>query len=134
MYFKIFVLLPFRLLICRFLICNIHTYINVAEFVMKHLTYKLIVNVTHPLYESRMWWIPDPRDSVRKSVQPPDINVTVSDSVRPRDISKTVSETSETKASAIAASVLSGAPLTPSLPKKCRRRRRRIGRQNFEWQ
>ena len=40
-------------------------------------------DVTHPLYESCMWWIPDPRDSVRKSVQPRDINVTVSDSVRP---------------------------------------------------
>ena len=30
-----------------------------------------------------MCWIPDPRDSVRKSVQPRDINVTVRDSVRP---------------------------------------------------
>ena len=43
-------------------------------------------DVTHPLYESRMWWIPDPHDSVRKSVQPRDINVTVRDSVHPRDM------------------------------------------------
>ena len=85
-------------------------------------------DVTHPLYESRMCWIPDPRDSVRKSVQPRDINVTVRDSVRPRDISKTVRKTSESQASAITASVPSGAPLTPSLPKKCRRRRRRQAR------
>ena len=62
---------------------------------------------------------------MRKSVQPHDIIVTVRDSVRPHDISKTVCETSETQASAITASVPSGAPLTPSLPKKCRRRRRR---------
>ena len=75
-----------------------------------------------------MCWIPDPRDSVRKSEQPRDINVTVRDSVCPRDISKTVRETSETQASAITASVPSGAPLTPSLPKKCRRRRRRQAR------
>ena len=65
---------------------------------------------------------------MRKSVQPRDISVTVRDSVRPRDISKTVRETSETQASAITASVPSGAPLTPSLPKKCRRRRRRQAR------
>ena len=36
--------------------------------------------------------------------------------------------TSETQASAITASVPSGAPLAPSLPKKCRRRRRRQAR------
>ena len=75
-----------------------------------------------------MCWIPDTRDSVRKSVQPRDINVTVRDSVRPRDIHRTVRETSETQASAITASAPSGAPLTPSLPKKCRRRRRRQAR------
>ena len=74
--------------------------------------------MTHPLYESRMCWIPDPRDSVRKSVQLSDINVTVRDSVWPRNITETVRGTSETQASAITASVPSGAPLTPSLPKK----------------
>ena len=84
--------------------------------------------MTHPLYESRLCWIPDPRDSVRKSVQTRDINVTMRDSVCPRDITKTVRGTSETQASAITASVPSGAPLTPSLPKKCRRRRRRQAR------
>ena len=71
--------------------------------------------MTHPLYENRMCWIPDPRNSVRESVQP-------------HDISKTVHETSETQASAITAGVPSGAPLTPSLPKKCWRRRRRQAR------
>ena len=81
--------------------------------------------MTHPLYESRMCWIPDSRDSVSKSVQPCDTNVTVCDSVHPRDIHRTVRKTSETRASAIAASTPSGALLTPSLPKKCRRRRRR---------
>ena len=85
--------------------------------------------MTHPLYESRMCWIPDFRDSVRKSVQLSDINVTVRDSVCPRNITETVRGTSETQASAITASVPSGAPLTPSLPKKCRRRRRRQARQ-----
>ena len=84
-----------------------------------------LIVVTHPLYESRMCWIPDSRDSLRKSVQPCDTNVTVRDSVQPRDIHRTVRKTSETQASAIAASAPSGAPLTPSLPKKCRRRRRR---------
>ena len=93
--------------------------------------------MTHPLYESRMCWIPDPRDSVgprdthvtvRNSVQPRDINVTVRDSVRPRDITETVSRTSDTQASAITVSVPSGAPLTPSHLKKCWRRRRRQAR------
>ena len=79
----------------------------------------MYVCVTHPLYESRMCWIPDSRDSVR-------------DSVHPRDIHRTVRKTSETQASAIAASAPSGAPLTPSLPKKCQRRRqaRRTANQN----
>ena len=86
--------------------------------------------MTHPLC-----WIPDPRDThvtVRNSVHPRDINVTVHGSVRPRDITETVRRTSETQASAITASVPSGAPLTPSLPKKCRRRRqaRRAANQN----
>ena len=97
------------------------------------ITITVIIIVTHPLYESRMCWIPDPRDSVRprdtnvtvrNSVRPRDINVTVRDSVRPCDITETVRRTSDTQASAITASVPSAAPLTPSLPKKCRRRRR----------
>ena len=48
--------------------------------------------------------------------------------VRPRDAPVKVRETSDTQASAIATSVPSGAPLTPSLPRKCRRRRRRKAR------
>ena len=51
-----------------------------------------------------------------------------SDSVRSRDIPVTVRKTSDTQVSAIATSVPSGAPLTPSLPRKCRRRRRRKAR------
>ena len=66
-------------------------------------------DVTQTLFGSCVNWIPDPRD----------INVTVRDSVHLRDIAET-------------ASVPSGAPLTPSLPKKCRRRRqaRRAANQN----
>ena len=45
-----------------------------------------------------------------------------------RDSNVSVHKTSDTQASAIAMSGSSGAPLTPSLPKKCRRRRRRQAR------
>ena len=62
-------------------------------------------DVTQTLFGSLVNWIPDPRD----------VNVTVRDSMRLCDIAET-------------ASVPSGAPLTPSLPKKCRRRRRRQAR------
>ena len=48
--------------------------------------------------------------------------------VRSRDIPVKVRKTSDTQASAIATSVPSGAPLTPSLPRKCRRRRKRKAR------
>ena len=51
-----------------------------------------------------------------------------SDSVRSRDVSVTVRRTSDTQASGITTSVLSGALLTPSLPKKCWRRRSRQAR------
>ena len=51
-----------------------------------------------------------------------------SDSVHSHDVNVTVRRTSDTQASAITTSVPSGAPLTPSLPKKCRRRRRRQAR------
>ena len=51
-----------------------------------------------------------------------------SDSERSCDIPVTVRKTSDTQASAIATSVPSGALLTPSLPRKCRRRRRRKAR------
>ena len=82
-----------------------------------------------------MHWIPDPTPSpprrtgqelsVRNSDSPAPIP---SDSVRPRDVPIKVRKTSDTQASAIATSVLPGAPLTPSLPRKCRRRRRRKAR------
>ena len=92
-------------------------------------------NVTHPLYESRMHWIPDPTPSPPRHagqefpVPPSDSLAPIpSDSVRSRHVSVTVRETSDTQASAITTSVPSGAPLTPSLPKKCRRRRRRQAR------
>ena len=89
-------------------------------------------DVTHPLYESRMHWIPDPTPSPPRctgqelSVKDSDSLAPIpSDSVRSRDIPVKVRKTSDTQASAIATSVPSGAPLTPSLPRKCRRRRRR---------
>ena len=96
-------------------------------------------DVTHPLYESCMRWIPDPAPSPpRRAGQefPVPISDSLapipSDSVRSCDVSVTVRRTSDTQASAITTSVPSGAPLTPSLPKKCRRRRqaRRAANQN----
>ena len=85
-----------------------------------------------------MHWIQDPApspsrrtgkdcsDTLVKTSDPP---VPIpSDSVRPRDAPVKTRETSDTQASAIATSVPSGAPLTPSLPRKCRRRRRRKAR------
>ena len=88
-----------------------------------------------PLYESRMHGIPDPtrspsrrtgKDLLVKTSDPP---VPIpSDSVRPRDAPVKARETSDTQSSAIATSVPSGAPLTPSLPRKCQRRRRRKAR------
>ena len=92
-------------------------------------------DVTHPLYESRMHWIPDPMPSPpRRAGQEFPVNKSdslapiPSDSVHSRDISVTVRKTSDTQASAIATSAPSGAPLTPSLHRKCRRRRRRKAR------
>ena len=91
--------------------------------------------MTHPLYESCMHWIPDPTPSPPRrtgqelSVRDSDSLAPIpSDSVRSRDIPVKVRKTSDTQASAIATSVPSGAPLTPSLPRKCRRRRRRKAR------
>ena len=92
-------------------------------------------DVTHPLYKSRMHWIPDPtpspphRTGQELSVKDNDSLAPIpSDSVRSRDIPVKVRKTSDTQASAIDTSVPSGAPLTPSLPRKCRRRRRRKAR------
>ena len=91
--------------------------------------------VTHPLYESRVCWIPDPTPSPpRRAGQ--EFPVPLSDSIAPipsdsvcsRDIDVSVRKTSDTQASAITTSGPSGAPLTPSLHKKCRRRRRRQAR------
>ena len=92
-------------------------------------------NVTHPLYESRMHWIPDPKPSPPRRAEqefPVPLSESIapipSDSVRSRDINVSERKTSDTQASAITMSVSSGAPVTPSLPKKCRRRRRRQAR------
>ena len=95
----------------------------------------LIIIVTHSLYESRMRWIHDPmpsppRHAGQEFPVPLSDSLTPipSDSVHSRDVNVTVRRTSDTQASAITTSVPSGAPLTPSLPKKCRRRRRRQAR------
>ena len=105
--------------------------------------------MTHPLYESRMHWIPDltpppPRhtgmDDSDPLVQSSDPPVQIhSDSVRPHNTpvkSRSAQvksrappvHTSETRASAIATSSPPGVPLTLPLPRKCRRRRRRKAR------
>ena len=94
--------------------------------------------MTHPLYEGRMHWIPDPTPSPPHCtgmdysdlpVKPSDPPVPIpSDSVRPHDAPVKSHNTSDTQASAIAMSVPSGAPLTLPLPRKCRRRRRRKAR------
>ena len=86
-----------------------------------------------------MHWIPNPTPSPPHRAgqefpgHPSDSLAPIpSDSVRSCDVSVTVRETSDTQASAIATSAPSGAPLTPSLPRKCRRRRkaRRAANQN----
>ena len=108
-----------------------------------------MASVTHPLYESRMRWIPDPTpppprrtgmDYSDPLVQSSDTPVQIhSDHVRPRDTpvksrsAQTKSctppvHTSDTQASAIATSAPPGAPLALPLPRKCRRRRRRKAR------
>ena len=102
--------------------------------------------VTHPLYESRMHWIPNPTpppprrtgmDYSDPLVQSSGTPVqTCDDCVHPRDTpvksrsAQTKSRTSpvhtsDTQASAIATSASPGVPLTLPLPRKCRRRRRR---------
>ena len=95
-------------------------------------------DVTHPLYESHMHWIPDPTPSPPRRtgmdcsdtlVKPSEPPVPIpSDSVLPRDAPVKSCDTSDTQASAIATSVPSGALLTTPLPRKCQRRRRRKAR------
>ena len=106
-------------------------------------------DVTHPLYESHMRWIPDPTlppprrtgmDYSDPLVQSSGTPVhTHSDYVHPRDTpvkscsAQTKSytppvHTSDTQASAIATSAPPGVPLALPLPRKCRRRRRRKAR------
>ena len=103
-------------------------------------------DVTHPLYESRMHWIPDPTpppprrtemDYSDTPVQSSDTPVQTRDNcVSPRDTqvksrsTHTKSRaspvlTSDTRASAIATSSSPEAPLALPLPRKSRRRRRR---------
>ena len=108
-------------------------------------------DVTHPLYESRMHWIPDPTpppprrtgmDYSDTPVQSSDTPVQTRDScMNPRDTqmksrsahakSRTSPVlTSDTQASAIATSASPGAPLALPLPRKSRRRRRRKTRRS----
>ena len=108
-------------------------------------------DVTHPLYESRMHWIPDPTpppphrsgmDYSDTPVQSSDIPVQTRDNcASPRDTpvksrsaqTKSCTSpvlTSDTQASAIATSASPGAPLALPLPRKCRRRRRRKPRRS----
>ena len=89
-------------------------------------------NMTQPFHESRLCWIPDPTPSPPRHteqkfpVPSSDSSAPIpSDSVRSHNSNVSVCKTSDNQASAIATSGSSGAPLTPSLPKKCRRRRRR---------
>ena len=108
-------------------------------------------DVTHPLYESRMHWIPDPTppppcrtgmDYSDTPVSSSDTPVQTRDScMNPRDTqvksrsAHTKSRTSpvltsDTQVSAIATSASPGAPLTLPLPRKSRRRRRRKARRS----
>ena len=92
-------------------------------------------NMTQPFHESRLCWIPDstpspPHHMEQKFPVPcSDSSAPIpSDSVRSHDNNMSVHKNSDNQASAIAMSDSSGAPLTRSLPKKCRRRRRRQAR------
>ena len=87
-------------------------------------------NMTQPFHESRLCWIPDPTPSPPRRaeqkfpVPSSDSSAPIpSDSVRSHNSNVSVRKTSDNQASAIATSGSSGAPLTPSLPKKCWRRR-----------
>ena len=112
---------------------------------------KPILNVTQPLYESRMHWIHDPTPPPprRTGMDYSDTPVQSSDTpVQSRDICVNSCDThvkccdahaksrtppvltSDTQASAIATSASSGAPLALPHPRKSRRRRRRRNRRS----
>ena len=78
-------------------------------------------DVTQTLFGSRMNWIYDP-------APPAPRRATVHSSNTPVHSHDTPVLTSDTQASAIATRTSSGAPLTSSLPRKCRQRRRRRAR------
>ena len=106
--------------------------------------------ITVPFHETRLNWVHDPAPSPPRRMEhtitvPPsdssanssDSSVSVSSNTRapissdstsspPKPVS--VRKTSENEVSAIATRGSSGAPLSPALPKKCRRRRRRQAR------
>ena len=91
--------------------------------------------MTQPFHESRLCWIPDPTPSPPRRVEqkfpvtPSDSSAPIpSDFVRSHNSNVSVRKNSDNQASAIATSGSSGAPLSPSLPKKCWRRRRRQAR------
>ena len=105
-------------------VCNECSQINVYIYI-----------ATQPFHESRLRWIPDSTPSPPRHVEqtfpvpPSDSSAPIpSDSVRSHDNNVSVHKNSDNQESAIATCVTSGAPLTPSLPKKCRRRRRRQAR------
>ena len=88
--------------------------------------------MTQPFHESCLCWIPDSTSSPplhaehKFPVPPSDSSAPIpSDSVHSHNSNVSVRKNSDNQVSAIATSGSSGAPLTPSLPKKCRRRRRR---------
>ena len=88
--------------------------------------------MTQPFHESRLCWIPHSTPSPPRRMEhtfpvpPSDSSAPIpSDSVHSHDNKVSVCKKSDDQASAIATRCSSGAPLTPSLPKKCRRRRRR---------
>ena len=108
-------------------------------------------NMTRPFHESRLCWIHDSTPSPPRRMEctfsvpssdssapiSSDSSVSIpsgssapipSDSVHSHNTPVSVRNNSENQASAIATRGSSGAPLTPSLPKKCRRRRRRQAR------
>ena len=104
---------------------------------MESLT-TVILHITVPFHESRLCWIHDPTPSPPRrmertfSVPPSDSSAPISsnssvsipsDAVRSHNNPVSVRNNHGNQASAIATRGSPAAPLTPSLPKKCRRRR-----------
>ena len=91
-------------------------------------------NMTQPFHESRLSWIPDSTPSPPRRMEhtfpvpPSDSSAPIpSDSVRSHDNKVSVCKNSDNQASAIATRGSSGAPLTPSLPKKMPEKEKETG-------